>query len=77
MNNEELEIMIENLSTTVHENCVMIAEMSEEIETLNTVLENMNIGELMLAVEELQNEVADVAKVPVGMLFSRLKMKGC
>ena len=49
MNNEELEIMIENLATTVHENNVMIAEMSDEIETLNVVLENMNIGQILKA----------------------------
>ena len=46
MNNEELEIEIENLRTTVHENNVLIADMSDSIEEFHLILENYIYGRI-------------------------------
>lgn len=73
MNNEELEIEIENLRTTVHENNVLIADMSESIEELHSMLENLKIGRIIEAITDLQNEVSDLAGKPVGLLFDRIR----
>lgn len=73
MNNEELEIEIENLRTTVHENNVLIADMSESIEEFHLILENLKIDKIIEAITDLQNEVSDLAGKPVGLLFDRIR----
>jgi chemotaxis protein histidine kinase CheA len=69
---EKIEEMINEMGSIALENAERVRELEHQVEEMRRMLESMNVGELISAIKELQNEVAEVADVPVGMLFNRL-----
>ena len=69
---EEMENMINEMGAIALENADRLLEMEHNVEEMKRMMKSMKIGELISAIKELQDEVADVADIPVGMLFSRL-----
>tara|TARA_R110002074_G_scaffold399771_1_gene593649 strand:+ start:58 stop:282 length:225 start_codon:yes stop_codon:yes gene_type:complete len=68
----KIEEMINEMGSIALENAERVKELEHQVEEMRRMLESMNVGELISAIKELQNEVAEVADVPVGMLFNRL-----
>ena len=68
----KIEEKINEMGSIALENAERVKELEHQVEEMKRMLESMNVGELISAIKELQNEVAEVADVPVGMLFNRL-----
>ena len=68
----KIEEKINEMGSIALENAERVKELEHQVEEMKRMLESMNVGELISAIQELQEEVAEVADVPVGMLFNRL-----
>jgi uncharacterized protein with PhoU and TrkA domain len=71
-NNEEA---INELASEVETNRYNIEQLDNDMEDVSNSLQAIQIGQIVNAITELQQAVADLMNEPMGMVFSRIKVK--
>ncbi len=71
-NNEEA---INALASDVADNIYNVEQIDNEMENVSNSIQALPISEIVNAITELQQAVADLMGEPVGMAFSRIKVK--
>ena len=69
-NNEEA---INALASDVADNIYNVEQIENEMENVSNSIQVIPISEIVNAITELQQAVADLMGEPVGMTFSRIK----
>ncbi len=71
-NNEEA---INALASDVEDNRYNVEQIDNEMENVSNSIQALPISEIVNAITELQQAVADLMNEPMGMVFSRIKVK--
>jgi hypothetical protein len=59
----------------VETNRYNIEQLDNDMEDVSNSLQAIQIGQIVNAITELQQAVADLMNEPMGMVFSRIKVK--
>ena len=66
---------INALASDVNNNAYNIEQIDNEMENVSNSIQALPIREIVNAITELQQAVADLMKEPVGIVFDRIKVK--
>ena len=66
---------INELASEVETNRYNIEQIDNDMEDVSNSLQAIQIGQIVNAITELQQAVADLMNEPMGMVFSRIKVK--
>lgn len=66
---------INALASDVNDNAYNIEQIDNEMENVSNSIQALPIREIVNAITELQQAVADLMKEPVGIVFDRIKVK--
>ena len=66
---------INELASEVETNRYNIEQLDNDMEDVSNSLQAIQIGQIVNAITELQQAVADLMNEPMGMVFSRIKVK--